>query len=206
MSATALKLVTTEPAASTTPRRLPNSAYRTREYLTWSEVESLMTAVKANRYAHRDATAILVTARHGFRASELINLRWDQVDFVAGNFHVRRLKKGSPAVHPLQGDELRMLRKLQREQNPKSPFIFTSERGGPWSASGFAKMVERAGRVAKLGFQAHPHMLRHACGFALAGKGHDTRGIQGWLGHKNIQHTVVYTELAPGRFKDFFRD
>ena len=85
---------------------------------------------------------------------------------------------------------MRALRKLQREQDPKSPFVFTSERGSPFTTAGFARMVERAGVEAKLGFPAHPHMLRHACGFALANKGHDTRALQAYLGHRNIQHTV----------------
>jgi type 1 fimbriae regulatory protein FimB/type 1 fimbriae regulatory protein FimE len=48
-------------------------------------------------------------------------------------------------------------------------------------------------------------MLRHACGFALANKGHDARALQAYLGHKNIQHTVRYTELAPTRFKNLWR-
>jgi site-specific recombinase XerD len=112
---------------------------------------------------------------------------------------------GSPSTHPIQGDELRALRRLQREQEPKSPFVFTSERGSPFTTAGFARLVERAGAAAELGFKAHPHMLRHACGFALANKGHDTRALQAYLGHKNIQHTVRYTELSPDRFKDFWR-
>ena len=87
----------------------------------------------------------------------------------------------------------------------EAPFVFTSERGSPFTTAGFARMVERAGVEAKLGFPAHPHMLRHACGFALANKGHDTRALQAYLGHRNIQHTVRYTELSPGRFKDFWR-
>jgi site-specific recombinase XerD len=95
---------------------------------------------------------------------------------------------------------------MMRVQEPKSPFIFTSERGAPFTTAGFARMVERAGTAAKLGFKAHPHMLRHACGFALANKGHDTRALQAYLGHRNIQHTVRYTELAPTRFKNFWRE
>ena len=118
---------------------------------------------------------------------------------------VRRVKQGSPSTHPIQGDELRALRRLQREQERKSPFVITSERGSPFTTAGFARMVERAGVEAKLGFKAHPHMLKHACGFALANKGHDTRALQAYLGHKNIQHTVRYTELSPDRFKDFWR-
>jgi integrase len=146
-----------------------------------------------------------LSTEHGFRASELVDLRWDQIDFEAATLAVRRVKKGSPATHPIRGDELRALRRLQREQDPKSPFVFTSERGAPFAPAGFARMVERAGEAAELGFKAHPHMLRHACGFALANKGHDTRALQGYLGHRNIQHTVRYTELSPDRFKDFWR-
>ena len=148
---------------------------------------------------------ILVAYRHGFRVSELVDLQWSQIDFNAGTVAVRRAKNGSPATHPIRGDELRALRRLQREQNPKSPFLFTSERGAPFTTAGFARMVERAGEAAKLGFKAHPHMLRHACGYALANAGYDTRLIQDWLGHRAIQHTARYTELSPTRFKDVWR-
>jgi integrase len=188
-----------------TPTRRPNASYRTREYLTEAEVAKLMKAAGKNRYGHRDATMILVAFRHGFRAAELVDLRWDQIDFDHATLAVRRVKAGTPSTHPIIGDELRALRKLQREQEPKSPFVFTSERGSPFTTAGFARLVERAGASAKLGFPAHPHMLRHACGFALANKGHDTRALQAYLGHKNIQHTVRYSELAPDRFKTFWR-
>jgi type 1 fimbriae regulatory protein FimB/type 1 fimbriae regulatory protein FimE len=188
-----------------TPTRRPNRELRTREHLTETEVNKLIAAAKGNRHGHRDATMILVAYRHGLRASELVDLRWDQIDFAAGTLHVRRVKQGTPATHPIIGDELRALRRLQREQEPSSPFVFTSERGAPFSTSGFARMIERAGQTAGLAFKAHPHMLRHACGYALANKGHDTRALQAWLGHRNIQHTVRYTELAPTRFKNFWR-
>jgi type 1 fimbriae regulatory protein FimB/type 1 fimbriae regulatory protein FimE len=201
-----LKLVApTTKNRTVTPRRPPNSDLRSREYLTDREVERLIEAAKGNRYGHRDATLILVAYRHGLRASELVDLRWDQIDFDTATLAVRRAKKGTPSTHPIRGDELRALRRLAREQDPNSPFVFTSERGAPFTTAGFARMVERAGDAAKLGFKAHPHMLRHASGFALANKGHDTRALQAYLGHKNIQHTVRYTELSPDRFKDFWR-
>ena len=98
------------------------------------------------------------------------------------------------------------MRRLQREQEPKSPFIFTSERGAPFAIRGFQAIVERAGVAAKIPFKVHSHMLRHATGFKLANEGVDTRTIQSYLGHKSIQHTVRYTELAPTRFKSLFRD
>ena len=187
------------------PTRPPNSAFRTREYLTETEVERLTNAARKNRWGHRDATMILVAYRHGLRASELLDLRWDQVEFRTATLHVRRVKQGTPSTHPILGDALRALRRLQREQEPKSPFVFTSERGAPFSTAGFARMIERAGVEAKLPFKPHPHMLRHACGYALANAGHDTRALQAYLGHKNIQHTVRYTELSPMRFRDFWR-
>ena len=186
-------------------RRQPNRDLRTREYLTEAEVERLMKAAHGNRYGHRDATMILVAYRHGLRVAELVDLRWDQIEFRTANLHVRRVKQGTPSTHPILGDELRALRRLQREQESKSPFVFTSERGAPFSPAGFARMIERAGIEARLAFKAHPHMLRHACGYKLANDGHDTRALQAYLGHKNIQHTVRYTELAPTRFKDFWR-
>ncbi len=187
-----------------TPLRRPNAELRTREHLTETEVERLMKAASGNRHGHRDATAILIAFRHGLRVSELIDLRWDQVDFAGARLHVRRVKQGTPSTHPLAGVELRALRRLRREA-PQSDFVFVSERGAPFSTAGFAKMIERAGVEAGFKFKLHPHMLRHACGFALANAGHDTRSLQAYLGHRNIQHTVRYTELSPTRFKDFWR-
>jgi type 1 fimbriae regulatory protein FimB/type 1 fimbriae regulatory protein FimE len=202
-----LRLVTptTENRTVVTPRRRANAELRSREYLTDAEVARLGEAAKNNRYGHRDATMILVAYRHGLRASEMVDVRWDQIDFNTATLAVRRAKRGTPSTHPILGDEMRALRRLQREQEPKSPFVFTSERGSPFTTAGFARMIERAGTAAGLGFKAHPHMLRHACGFALANKGHDTRALQAYLGHRNIQHTVRYTELSPQRFKDFWR-
>ena len=206
MAKSQLKLVPPSTEKRTvTPKRRRNADLRTREYLTEAEVGKLLEAAKANRWGHRDATMVLVAYRHGLRVSELVDLRWDQVDFATATLAVRRVKKGTPATHPVRGDEMRALRKLQREQDPPSPFVFTSERGSPFTTAGFARMVERVGEAAGFKFKAHPHMLRHACGFALANRGHDTRALQAYLGHKNIQHTVRYAELAPDRFKDFWR-
>ena len=207
MAKSHLRLVTpTTKKRTVRPKRPPNTDLRTREYLTEAEVERLIEAAKNNRWGHRDAAMILVAYRHGLRVSELVDLRWDQVDFRTATLHVRRVKQGTPSTHPMVGDELRALRRLQREQEPKSPFVFTSERGAPFTTAGFARMIERAGLEAKFGFKAHPHMLRHACGYTLANRGHDTRALQAYLGHKNIQHTVRYTELSPERFKNFWQD
>jgi integrase len=187
------------------PRRRRNAETRAREYLTDAEVQKVMKAAGANRNGHRDATMVLLAYRHGFRPVELVTLRWDAIDFSHGQIHVNRAKNGAPSVHPLSGVELRALRRLKREQQP-SPFVFTSERGSPFTTAGWRKMVARLGVAAKFGFVIHPHMLRHACGFQLANQGTDTRTLQAYLGHRNIQHTVRYTELSPTRFKNLWRD
>jgi type 1 fimbriae regulatory protein FimB/type 1 fimbriae regulatory protein FimE len=137
------------------PKRLANTEYRQREYLTPTEVERLIKAASRNKHGHRDATMVVVCYRHGLRVSELVGLEWSQVDFTAANLHVRRLKGSVDAVHPIRGDELRALRRLQREQKPESPFIFTSERGAPFSTASFLRMVRRAGEATKLGFPVH---------------------------------------------------
>jgi site-specific recombinase XerD len=206
MAKTRLKLVAPATVNRTVaPRRLPNAELRTREHLTKREVERLVEAAKANRHGHRDSCMILLAYRHGLRASELVDLCWDQVDFDAAVLHVRRLKSGTPSTHPLAGVEMRALRRLHREAAASS-FVFVSERGAPFSTAGFARMIERVADRAGLDIKTHPHMLRHACGFALANAGHDTRALQAYLGHKNIQHTVRYTELALDRFRSFWKD
>ena len=191
--------------AAVAPVRRPNREFRSREHLTQTEVEKLIGATKDNRWGHRDATMTLVAYRHGLRASEIVDLRWEQIDWHSATLYVRRVKSGKSSTHHIRGDELRALRKLKREAQ-KSPFVFVSERGGPFTTDSFNWMVKRAGQKADLPFQVHAHMLRHAAGYKLAGDCHDTRSIQDYLGHKNIQHTVRYTKLSPTRFKDFWRD
>jgi type 1 fimbriae regulatory protein FimE len=188
------------------PRKPKNEEVRSREHLTPDEVESLIQAAKKiGRHGHRDSTLIMLAYRHGLRVAEAIALRWDQVDLKQGVLHVRRLKKGTPATHPLRGPELRALRQLQR-QYPDTPYLFVTERKGPLTERTAHRIIQRAGEEANLPFPVHPHQLRHACGYYLASKGHDTRAIQAYLGHRNIQHTVKYTELSPNRFKDFWQD
>jgi len=190
------------------PRRRRNADLRTREHLTTDEVEQLIVAAgkRRGRYGHRDASLLMLAYRHGLRVGELVALRWEQVAFREGLLHVARLKKGTPSTHPLRGPELRALRRLQREQRPSSPYLFTTERRGPMTTAGVRKLIARIGQEAGFSFPVHPHMLRHATGFYLANAGHDTRAIQQYLGHRNITHTVRYTELSPGRFRDFWKD
>ena len=151
-----------------------------------------------NRYGHRDATMILIAYRHGLRASRARrDLRWDSVDFAPRPIAREPNQGGSPGVHPLSGRELRALRRLKREQEPESPFIFTSERGAPFTTAGFRKLVSRLGVEAKLEFPVHPHMLRHACGFHLANRGVDTRQPAGLLGaQEHPAHGALHRALA----------
>jgi site-specific recombinase XerD len=185
------------------------SELRDREYLLESEVKAMMTAAKKGRWGHRDSTLILMAYRHGLRISELVSLRWQQVDFKTATLHVKRLKGSNSGTHPICGDELRSLRELLRQQqkkNSESPFLFLSERGGPMVADAARKLICKSGEVAGLQFPVHPHMLRHGCGYYLAAKGTDTRTIQDYLGHKNIHHTVKYTQLSPQRFEGLWED
>jgi type 1 fimbriae regulatory protein FimB/type 1 fimbriae regulatory protein FimE len=165
----------------------------------------LATARRAGRYASRDEALILLAYRHGLRVSEAVALRWEQVELKAGLMHITRKKNGTPSTHTLQGDELRALRALRRDW-PESPYLFVSERGGPMTTGNVRKLIARLGAAAELGFPVHPHQLRHACGYALVQAGHDTRRIQLWMGHKNIAHTVRYTQLGDQAFKDFWRE
>lgn len=188
------------------PRRIPNSERRSREYLTPAEVEALIASAKrTGRHGHRDATIIFLAFRHAARVSEVVSWRRDQVDLERGLLHVSRLKNGTSSVHPLRGPEIRALRKLFREY-PDSEYVFATERKGPMTTATVRKILARAGDMAGIGFPVHPHMLRHATGYYLASKGQDTRAIQAYMGHKNIQHTVRYTDLSPETFKGFWRD
>jgi site-specific recombinase XerD len=189
------------------PRKPFNVDRRPREYLTPKEIERLIAAAKARgrRYALRDATMILVAFRHGLRVSELCSLTWDQFDFSQGMMHVRRMKRGMASVHQIGGEEMRALRALKRD-DAAGRFVFMTERGGPMTRAGFFKLLARLGVASKFAFPVHPHMLRHATGYKLANDGRDTRALQHYLGHKNIMHTVRYTELSPERFKNFWQD
>lgn len=187
----------------TLPRRLTNTAYRQREYLTETEVERLIEAArKRGRNSGRDSAAILLAYRHGLRAQELCQLRWSQIDLRNGRLHVNRAKGGIESVHPLHAPELRALRPLQGN----SPYVFVTEAGTPVTTAWFLRRLQRTGRAAKLAFGVHPHMLRHACGYKLANDGHDTRSLAHYLGHRNLQSTARYTALAPDRFAKFWTD
>jgi len=191
---------------SNPPKRKPNKTARSREYLATHEIDSIRKAARnTGRHGHRDDTLILLMFRHAFRVSEIISLRWDQIDLKLGLLHVSRIKNGLPSTHPIRGIELRALKKLQRHY-PNSPYVFISERNTPLTTRTVHHLIARAGKNSGLDFTIHPHMLRHSTGFYLANNGQDTRAIQSYMGHANIKNTVIYTELSPSRFKNFWRD
>ncbi len=181
------------------PKRLHNKDLRPREYLKPEEVDNLISAAsRRGRYPERDALIITMLFKHAMRVSELADLEWDQIDLKAGTIRLdTRKKHGTPAVHYLDKDELRGLKRMERSDR----YVFTGERGalGPRAIH---KIVHAAGQAAGLGdLKVHPHMLRHAKGYELANRGTDTRLIQGFLGHRSITTTTRYTELDPKRFK-----
>ncbi|MEO1133303.1 MAG: tyrosine-type recombinase/integrase [Cyanobacteria bacterium J06639_1] len=175
-----------------------------RSYLYVDEVRALVDEAMAQggRLGMRNAAMIVMAYRHGFRVSELISLRWDQLDWNCKQLHVFRLKHGNPSVHFLSDEEMHFLRSLQRTAG-ESAYIFLSTRGKPMTRRNFARILARLGERAGLSFLPHPHQLRHACGHRLAMMGEDTRAIQDWLGHTNINSTVRYTRITPERFRSF---
>ena len=184
----------------TPPTRQPNRLSREREYLKPEEVASMVKAArKCGRHRTRDALMIRMAYAHGFRASELCRLKWHQIDLKSCQLHVNRLKNGKSAIHPLQPDVMRMLRKL-RPRDPGAIYVFRNSRGGTLSPRSFHRIVQRAGELAKMPFPVHPHMLRHAMGYFLINNGWELLHIQNYLGHRNIANTVRYTELNSSCF------
>ncbi len=186
------------------PPKKPST--RKREYLRSSEINAMIRAAKKiGRHGVRDGGIILLMFRHGLRTAELVALRWTQIDLAGGYIEVHRVKHGRDSIHPLRSPELRALRQIQKDYADTS-YVFVSERKAPLSTRSIRHIIARAGELAGLPFKVHPHQLRHACGYYLAARGHDTRAIQDYLGHKNIHHTVRYTQMSPKRFENFWMD
>ncbi len=179
---------------------------REREYLRPSEVEAMISAIrKVGRHGVRNSTLILVMFRHGLRTAEAVALKWSQIDLTSGYIDIIRVKKGHNTIHPLRAPELRALRQIKRDY-PETQYVFVSERKAPLSTRTVRHIIAQAGKLAGIPDPVHPHQLRHACGYYLASLGHDTRAIQDYLGHKNIHHTVRYTQMSPQRFEKFWID
>ncbi len=181
-----------------------------RKHLTSREVERLIEATKGSRNGPRDRCLVLLMFRHGLRVSEATGMTLDQVDTESRVLHVQRLKHGLNTGQPLRTDELRSIgewRKQRAEMQPPADLnlFFMSEQRTGLHRSTVNQILHRLGEAAGLDIAVHPHMLRHSCGYALADQGIDTRLIQDYLGHKNIQHTVRYTASNPARFERLWK-
>jgi site-specific recombinase XerD len=187
--------------------RPTNDSLRNREYLLESEITRLIAATKTNKdifFATRNHLIILLSYRHGLRISELIALKWAQIELEEARIHIKRLKGSNSGVHPMAADECRLVAKLRKNQQVKSPWMFTSKTGLVLTRDGVTKALATIAQIAKLEIKFHHHMLRHSCGYTLAAKGTDTRLIQEYLGHRSIEHTVGYTALDPARFESLW--
>jgi type 1 fimbriae regulatory protein FimB/type 1 fimbriae regulatory protein FimE len=186
----------------------PYANRRARKYLHQVEVICLAEAARrTGRHGHRDSTLIWTMFRHGLRVSEAQSLTWGQLDLERRQIHVTRSKSGSPSIQMLHVSEIESLRQLQREGARAADLVFVSERGTPLSHATIYKLIVRAGRVAEIDVPVNPHMLRHACGHHLTNvRKADTRRVQDYLGHRDIRHTVLYTELDGNKFDGLWGD
>jgi integrase len=178
----------------------PNVRQKYLKYLTPEQARRVIDAAgKLGRQGERDKLLLTLIYRHGLRVSEAVDLRWSDFDLESRErtLLVRRRKGSKDSRHTLEPDTVRLLKRHQL--NADRHFVFRSERGGPLSVDVVQLIAKRAGAHAGLGFQVHPHQLRHACGFALAELGTDTRLIQDYLGHRSISNTVIYTETSARR-------
>ncbi len=179
-----------------------------RKHLFGREFERLLEAIRGCRNEVRDRCLILLMFRHGLRVSETCGLVLEQVDIESRILHVARTKGGLSTTHPLRGDEIgaitAWLVERTRMKGPGRTF-FLSEQRKPLHRSTAKLALRKFGEKAKLPVAVHPHTLRLACGIALADQGADTRLIQVYLGHRNIQHTVRYTATNPARFEKLWR-
>jgi type 1 fimbriae regulatory protein FimB len=178
------------------------------KHLTVLEMQRLIEATHGSRNEARDRCLFLLMFRHGLRVSEACQLKLRQVDTDSRVLHVARLKQGLSTTQPLRSDELRAIGAWLKERarmKPSGKTFFISEQRKPLHRSTVNFALRKYSEAAALPFLANPQMLRHACGFALADQGADTRLIQDYLGHRNIQYTVKYTAAKPARFDKLWR-
>ena len=177
------------------PLRKPNQDYRSREFLYLSEVNTLIECAESGRkHRVRNSALVLIIFRHGLRATECSNLKWDAVSFDERSIYINRAKNGVSGTHNLEEDEIEKLKQLKEQVT--SPYVFVGENGERLSEAAIAKIIKRLGVAAELGFPVHAHQLRHACGYHLARQGKASYLIQSHLGHRNYKNTEIYIHWA----------
>ncbi|MEQ5117330.1 tyrosine-type DNA invertase [Morganella morganii] len=177
-----------------------------RNYLTSAEVDLLLLSSKKTRHSVRNSCLIYMSFIHGFRVSEICRLRLSDIDLNSRQIFIFRLKNGFSTTHPIVPKEYTLLinwlnLRKQYVGTTTDDYVFLTPKGTPLSRHTVYRMIKLSGKDAGLSISAHPHMLRHACGYALADRRIDTRLIQDYLGHVNITHTVRYTASNSLRFK-----
>ena len=179
---------------------------RGKNFLSEKEMEQFLNAARKSRNGIRDHLILLMMYRHGLRVSEVISIKFSDVDLQQARLWVRRLKNGLSVEQPLAGDELRAIKRYLKIRNSALPWLFLSERRQPMTRQSVNYITRTAGQRANLSTPVNPHMLRHSCGFYLANKGYDLRLIQDYLGHRDPKHTAHYTRVASHRFENLWKD
>ncbi|PWI77124.1 DNA recombinase [Enterobacter sp. CGMCC 5087] len=176
-----------------------------RRYLTQTEVESMLKHARMSSTPERDYCLLLMSFIHGFRVSEVCELRLSDIDLKGGSLYIRRMKNGFSTTHPLLKEEKSAIRAWLKVRSglphADSEWLFITRQSERMTRQRIWQVINKLGEQSNISVVSHPHMLRHACGFALADRGVDTRLIQDYLGHRNIRHTVRYTASNAERFK-----
>jgi type 1 fimbriae regulatory protein FimB len=186
------------------PDNVKTTDPRPKDFLDPTEMKAFLEAAKSGRQGVRDHLLFLMMYRHGLRCSETADLRIEDISFDRSTLWVRRLKGSNSGMHPIEGDELRAIRRYLGQRQDNLPWLFLSERRGKLSRFAINYLVGRTAEEAGLA-DLHPHCLRHSCGYALADRGIDLRTIQEWLGHRSIEMTVRYTRISQRRFNGLWR-
>ncbi|EDY9238389.1 tyrosine-type recombinase/integrase [Salmonella enterica subsp. enterica] len=177
-----------------------------RKYITDVEWHIFFNAITGSGTECRDKAMFKMAYRHGLRVSELTGIRMSDLDLSGKTIYIRRLKNGFSTIHPLQEQTCSYISAWLEQRNfcirkNDNNWLFVSYNGDRLTRQWIYKLSRKYSQLAGLNLVVHPHMLRHACGYALANQGLDTRLIQDYLGHKNISHTVRYTASNPARFR-----